>query len=207
MRHPLSIPGSGCVSEGAVAVGDVHGFVVEHALDQAQSIPIPSTCPPSAVNIMLDGPGRRCIVLMNQSSRDYTLLDVRPSPGPGRGAVSRQSSRDKRRKRSLPGTTVRREGRAISARLSPAVERAAAKASQERPVRMLRAGWWVFAYGPAGGAWAQVVAIEWRPQGQVRVKLRYLDGSAGVVETSRSAPMSYLAAGTAQRVGLAGGGR
>jgi hypothetical protein len=52
---------------------------------------------------------------MNQSSRDHTLLDVRPSPGPGRGAVSPQSSRDKRTKRSLPGSTVRREGRAISA--------------------------------------------------------------------------------------------
>ena len=51
---------------------------------------------------------------MNQSSRDDTLLGVRPSPGPGRGAVSFQSSRDKRPKRSLPGSTVRREGRAIS---------------------------------------------------------------------------------------------
>jgi hypothetical protein len=38
--------------------------------------------------MMLGGPGRRCVVLMNQSSRDYTLLDVRPSPEPGRGAVS-----------------------------------------------------------------------------------------------------------------------
>ena len=51
---------------------------------------------------------------MNQSSRDHTLQGVRPSPGPGRGAVSSQSSRDKQRKRSLPGSTVRREGRAIS---------------------------------------------------------------------------------------------
>ena len=37
----------------------------------AQSMPIPSTCPsPSAVSIMamLGGPGRRCVVLMNQSS-------------------------------------------------------------------------------------------------------------------------------------------
>jgi hypothetical protein len=63
---------------------------------------------------MLGGPGRHCVVLMNQSSRDHTLLGVRPSPGPGRGAVSRQSSRDEQRKRSLPGTTVRKEGRAIS---------------------------------------------------------------------------------------------
>jgi hypothetical protein len=64
--------------------------------------------------VVLGGPGKRCVVLMNQSSRDYTLLDVRPSPGPDRGAVSPQSSRDKRPKHSLPGSTVRREGRAIS---------------------------------------------------------------------------------------------
>ena len=51
---------------------------------------------------------------MNQSSRDDTLLGVRPSPGPGRGAVSPQSSGDKHQKRSLPGSTVRREGSAIS---------------------------------------------------------------------------------------------
>ncbi|MGI8800365.1 MAG: TA system VapC family ribonuclease toxin [Pseudonocardia sp.] len=44
-------------------------------------------------SIVLGGPGRRCVVLMNQSSRD------------------------KRAKRSLPGSTVRREGRAISALL------------------------------------------------------------------------------------------
>ena len=66
------------------------------------------------MTVLLGGPGKRCVVLMNQSSRDYTLLDVRPSPGPGRGAVSSQSSRDKQSKRSLPGTAVRREGRAIS---------------------------------------------------------------------------------------------
>jgi len=59
-------------------------------------------------------PGRRCVVLMNQSSWDHTLLGVRPSPGPGRGAVSPQSSQDEQRKRSLPGSTVRKEGRAIS---------------------------------------------------------------------------------------------
>jgi NADH-quinone oxidoreductase subunit K len=64
--------------------------------------------------VVRGGPGRRCVVLMNQSSRDHTLLDVRPSPGPGRGAVSSQSSRDQHHKRSLPGSTVRREGRAIS---------------------------------------------------------------------------------------------
>jgi hypothetical protein len=52
---------------------------------------------------------------MNQSSRDDTLLGVRPSPGPGRGAVSYQSSPDMRRKHSLPGSTVRKEGSAISA--------------------------------------------------------------------------------------------
>jgi len=51
---------------------------------------------------------------MNQSSRDNTLLGLRPSPGPGRGAVSTKSSQDKRYKRSLPGSTVRREGSPIS---------------------------------------------------------------------------------------------
>jgi hypothetical protein len=35
MRHPLSTSGSGGVSKGPVAVGDVYGFVVEHALSQA----------------------------------------------------------------------------------------------------------------------------------------------------------------------------
>jgi len=53
-------------------------------------------------------------VLMDQSSWDDTLVDVgppRPSPG---DAVSRQSSRDKHRKRS-PGKTSIGEGRAISA--------------------------------------------------------------------------------------------
>ena len=77
-------------------------------------MPIPSTAAPSRADSVLGRPGRRCVALMNQSSRDNTLLGVRPSPGPGRGAVSRQSSRDKHRKRSLPGSTVRREGRAIS---------------------------------------------------------------------------------------------
>jgi hypothetical protein len=66
--------------------------------------------------MMLGGPGKRCVVLMNQSSRDYTLLDVRPSPEPGRGAVSHQSSKDKHTKHSLPGSTVRKEGSAISLR-------------------------------------------------------------------------------------------
>jgi shikimate kinase len=51
---------------------------------------------------------------MDQSSRDDTLMGVRSAPIPGRGAVSRQSSRDKRRKHSLPGSVVREEGRAIS---------------------------------------------------------------------------------------------
>src|SRR5882757_9524526 len=69
--------------------------------------------------MMLGGPGKRCVVLMNQSSRDHTLLDVRPSPEPGRGAVSFQSSRDKHQKRSLPGSTVRKEGRAISTNQIP----------------------------------------------------------------------------------------
>jgi hydroxypyruvate isomerase len=61
------------------------------------------------------GVGPACVVLMNQSSRDYALLDVGPSSGTGRGTVSSQSSWDKRHKRSRPGSTVRREGRAISA--------------------------------------------------------------------------------------------
>jgi type IV secretion system protein VirD4 len=39
---------------------------------------------------------------------------MRPSPGPGRGAVSSQSSPDKPTKHSLPGSTVRKEGSAIS---------------------------------------------------------------------------------------------
>ncbi|OLM29139.1 MULTISPECIES: hypothetical protein [unclassified Pseudonocardia] len=90
----------------------------------------------------------------------------------------------------------------MSARLAAGVERAAAKAAQERPVRLVRPGWWVYSYGPAGGAWAEVLGIEWRPQGRVRVKLRHLDGGAGVVETERSAPMSYLTGATARRVGI-----
>src|SRR5689334_6954330 len=80
-------------------------------------MPIPSTSPPPVVPIVAvvrGRPGRRCVVLMNQSSGDHTLLGVRPSPGPGRGAVSPQSSQDEQRKRSLPGSTVRKEGRAIS---------------------------------------------------------------------------------------------
>ena len=52
-------------------------------------------------------------MLMDQSSWDDTLVDVGPPrPFPG-DAVSFQSSRDERRKRS-PGKTPRREGRAIS---------------------------------------------------------------------------------------------
>ncbi|MGH3085025.1 MAG: hypothetical protein ACRDNP_13440, partial [Gaiellaceae bacterium] len=53
---------------------------------------------------------------MDQSSWDDTLVDVGPSrPSPG-DAVSHQSSRDKRQKRS-PGKTSRGEGRAISGRV------------------------------------------------------------------------------------------
>lgn len=53
-------------------------------------------------------------MLMDQSSRDDTVVDVRP-PGPApRVAVSSQSSKDKRRKRS-PGTfPMPEQGRAIS---------------------------------------------------------------------------------------------
>jgi hypothetical protein len=91
------------------------------------------------------GPGRRCVVLMIQSSWDDTLLGVRPSPGPGRGAVSSQSSRDKRPKRSLPGSTVRREGRAIGA-LAPlvgevlGVERAAIEVNDDGLRHSVRVG-------------------------------------------------------------------
>ena len=74
--------------------------------------------------VLHGGPGRRCVVLMNQSSRDDTLRGVRPSPGPGRGAVSSQFSWDKQWKRSLPGTAVRREGRAISRVALPSVRMA-----------------------------------------------------------------------------------
>ncbi len=69
-------------------------------------------------------------------------------------------------------------------------------------MRLVRPGWWVYSYGPADGGWAQVVGIEWLPQGRVAVELRHLDGGAGVVETSRSAPMSYLTEATARRVGI-----
>ena len=71
---------------------------------------IPSTAAPSAETIMLGGPGKRCVVLMDQFSRDDTLLDVGPPPKPGRGAVSRQSSKDKHAKRCLPGV-YRAKGR------------------------------------------------------------------------------------------------
>jgi hypothetical protein len=53
---------------------------------------------------------------MEESSRDDTLEGVWPAPVPGRGAVSSQSSRDTRPKRSQPESAVQEEGRAISAR-------------------------------------------------------------------------------------------
>jgi len=53
-------------------------------------------------------------VLMDQSSRDDTLVGI-GSPGAApAGAVSSQSSRDKRRERSAGGSSIRGEGRAIS---------------------------------------------------------------------------------------------
>jgi hypothetical protein len=62
----------------------------------AQSIPTPSTMPP----LQDHRQGRRGAVLMDQSSQDDTLVGVGP-PGPSPwDAVSRQSSRDKLRKRS-----------------------------------------------------------------------------------------------------------
>jgi hypothetical protein len=71
-----------------------------------------------SVSVMIDpsrqGTAPRVDQDQNHRYSDTPLLDIRPPPGPGRGAVSRQSSRDKQRKRSLLGSTVRREGRAIS---------------------------------------------------------------------------------------------
>lgn len=54
-------------------------------------------------------------MLMDQSSRDDTLVGVGPPGAAPAGAVSRQSSRDKRRKRSAGGSSMEGEGRAISA--------------------------------------------------------------------------------------------
>src|SRR2546422_10828076 len=51
---------------------------------------------------------------MDQSSRDDTLVGLRPSGASPGDAVSRQSSRDEHDKRS-PGSRPGREGRAISA--------------------------------------------------------------------------------------------
>lgn len=95
----------------------------------------------------------------------------------------------------------------MSARLDRSVGRAAAQAGREVPARSVRVGWWVFAYGAAGGSWARVVAIGWLPQGWVRFELRHVDGRRGVVEASPSYPTSYLSGETARRVGLVGGGR
>lgn len=53
-------------------------------------------------------------MLMDQSSRDDTLVGVGPPGASPAGAVSRQSSRDKRRKRSAGKISMRGEGRAIS---------------------------------------------------------------------------------------------
>jgi hypothetical protein len=58
-------------------------------------------------------------VLMDQSSRDDTLVGI-GSPGAAPAdAVSFQSSRDKRRKRSAGGSSMEGEGRAISADSQP----------------------------------------------------------------------------------------
>ncbi len=53
-------------------------------------------------------------MLMDQSSRDDTLVDVGPPGATPTGAVSSQSSRDKRAKRSAGGSSMDGEGRAIS---------------------------------------------------------------------------------------------
>jgi hypothetical protein len=58
-------------------------------------------------------------VLMDQSSRDDTLVDVGPPEATPTGAVSSQSSRDKRRKRSAGESSMDAEGRAISAAQHP----------------------------------------------------------------------------------------
>ena len=55
-------------------------------------------------------------MLMDQSSRDDTVVGVRPPGHPTWVAVSSQSSRDKRQKRSPLGFPLEEEGRAISAR-------------------------------------------------------------------------------------------
>jgi hypothetical protein len=52
---------------------------------------------------------------MDQSSRDDTLVDVGPPGATPAGAVSHQSSPDKRAKRSAEGSSMDGEGRAISA--------------------------------------------------------------------------------------------
>jgi ferrochelatase len=54
-------------------------------------------------------------VLMDQSSRDDTLVGVGPPGASPAGAVSPQSSRDKRAKRSAGASSTDGEGRAISA--------------------------------------------------------------------------------------------
>ncbi len=58
-------------------------------------------------------------MLMDQSSRDDTLVDVGPPGAPPAGAVSPQSSQDKRRKRSAGESSMEEEGRAISAARRP----------------------------------------------------------------------------------------
>jgi divalent metal cation (Fe/Co/Zn/Cd) transporter len=55
---------------------------------------------------------------MDQSSRDDTLVDVGPPEATPAGAVSSQSSRDKRAKRSAGGSSMDGEGRAISTQLT-----------------------------------------------------------------------------------------
>lgn len=57
-------------------------------------------------------------MLIDQSSRDDTLVDVGPPGAPPAGAVSPQSSRDKRAKRSAGASSMRGEGKAISGPLS-----------------------------------------------------------------------------------------
>src|SRR3970040_88135 len=87
-----------------------------------QSIPTASTGPPSSCKSERTRRWRRAAVLMDQSSRDDTLVGI-GSPGAApAGAVSSQSSRDKHRKRSAGGSSMEGEGRAIRHDLTLAFE-------------------------------------------------------------------------------------
>src|SRR5712691_5901182 len=76
---------------------------------------------------------------MDQSSQDNTRVDVGPPGATPAGAVSSQSSRDKRGKRSAGESSMRGEGKAISAPEADVVaegERLTALAA-DAPIRLL----------------------------------------------------------------------